>query len=151
MHRDEGTQIPVATMNREFRTFLLMAQFQAKEIGGRIAQARKESGLTQEELAEMASFSKRSLQDYETGITIPYRQIREIGKLLDRPTEWFLHGDTTETSIAPEAVMVRIDELVDLVTALDRKLDVAGVSEERLQSIERELRSIVGALQLREV
>jgi len=69
-----------------------MSQLQAREIGARIEQKRKERGLTQEELAEMTSFSKRSLQDYENGVTIPYKHFAEIGRLLNTPSEWFLYG-----------------------------------------------------------
>ncbi len=65
----------------------------------------------------MASFSKRSLQDYETGVTTPYRQLREIGKLLGRPVEWFLYGDDYAGSEPNRARVV--DELRDLVGRLE--------------------------------
>lgn len=81
-----------ATNSRTFRTFLLMSQLQAREIGGRIKRKRIERGMTQEELAAMASFSARSLQDYENGVTIPYRHFREIGRLLDATPEWLMYG-----------------------------------------------------------
>jgi GH25 family lysozyme M1 (1,4-beta-N-acetylmuramidase) len=41
----------------------------------------------------MASFSKRSLQDYEAGVTIPYKHMRELSRLLGREVEWFLRGE----------------------------------------------------------
>lgn len=81
-----------------------MQQFAAKEIGVRIKQARKERGLTQETLAEMASFSKRSLQDYESGETIPYRHMAELARLLRKSVEWFLYGDDEESMSLAEAV-----------------------------------------------
>jgi len=84
-----------------------MEQFQAAEIGARIKQARLERGLTQDELASMTSFSKRSLQDYELGETIPYRHFAELGRLLRRPAEWFLHGD--------EAVNVEEERLREII------------------------------------
>jgi transcriptional regulator with XRE-family HTH domain len=87
-----------------------MQQFDADAIGARIRQARNERGLTQDELAAMASFSKRSLQDYEAGTTIPYRHLRELGRLMNKPEEWFLYGDQT----------------------------VGGVGEQRLREIIRE-------------
>ena len=90
--RGRATQVAAATKSRNFRTFLLMQRFEAQEIGERIKLARLERGLTQEELAEMSSFSKRSLQDYEGGLTIPYRHFRELSRLLNRPEEWFLYG-----------------------------------------------------------
>lgn len=43
----------------------------------------------------MASFSKRSLQDYEAGNTAAYRHLGEISRLLNKPHEWFLYGDDT--------------------------------------------------------
>lgn len=89
---NRATQKVAATKDRTFRTFLLVSQFEAEEIGARIALARKERGMTQEELSSVASFSKRSLQDYEAGVTIPYRHLQEIGSLLDRPVPWFLYG-----------------------------------------------------------
>jgi transcriptional regulator with XRE-family HTH domain len=97
-----------------------MAQFEAKEIGARIGQARREAGLTQEQLAEMAPFSYRSLQDYERGLTIPYRQLRDISKLLGRPVEWFLRGDIGEEP----SVLARLDEVLERMGELERRLDV---------------------------
>ena len=87
------TRSSAATNARNFRTFLLVSQFEAQAIGARIALARNEQGMTQEELAGAASFSKRSLQDYEAGVTIPYKHLCELGALLDRPVEWFLRGE----------------------------------------------------------
>lgn len=97
-----------ATNARNFRTFLLVSQFEAQAIGERIAKARKEAGLTQEEMAELASFSKRSLQDYEAGITIPYRHMREIGAITKKPVEWFLYGAEDPT---PGDLNKRVDQL----------------------------------------
>lgn len=127
-HTQRTAQKAAATTSREFRTFLLMAQFEAREIGARIEQARKEKGLTQEELAEMASFSKRSLQDYERGETIPYRHFRELGRLLERPTEWFLYGD------ADDPRPVGLDEVLAAVEALRSDLrPVLGLVEQLLE------------------
>lgn len=99
-----------------------MAQFEAREIGARIHQARKESGLTQEQLAELGSFSKRSLQDYEGGKTIPYKQLAELGRLLNRPTEWFLYGDQDQlAAVEPEdglaARLARIEQALEALIA----------------------------------
>jgi transcriptional regulator with XRE-family HTH domain len=101
-----------------------MQQFAAREIGARIALARKERGLSQEELADMvAGFSKRSLQDYEAGVTIPYKHLNELGRLLKKPEEWFLYGD-------------------------DEQEDAGGSSDERLREIVREeLREIRAVLE----
>lgn len=92
-HRFPSTQFPAATNRRNLRTLLLVSQLHAEEIGARIAKARHELGLSQEQVADVATFSKRSLQDYETGVTIPYKQMAEIGKILKRDVAWLLHGD----------------------------------------------------------
>jgi transcriptional regulator with XRE-family HTH domain len=126
-HRTRTAKEPAATFDRNFRTFLLMQQFAAEEIGARIAEARKLRGLTQEELAEMASFSKRSLQDYETGVTIPYRHVRELSRLLRKPEEWFLYGDQ-ENDEAP------------LAELLENLGDVAGLLRSTAEELREELR-----------
>lgn len=91
-----ATQRTAATKGRNFRTFLLVSQLEGRAIGERIAQARREAGLTQEQMAELATFSKRSLQDYEAGVTIPYAHMHEISALLKKPVPWFLHGEPDE-------------------------------------------------------
>ena len=107
-------------------------QFEAKEIGQRIAEARTLAGLTQEQVAEMASFSKRSLQDYEAGVTIPYKHMREISRLLGREVEWFLHGEEPiagdrlsafeeKVTSALEGVTTAVEELTARVDQLSEQ------------------------------
>lgn len=86
-----------------------MTALAASEIGARIAQARRQAGFTQEELAELGSFSKRSLQDYENGTTIPYKQMRELGELLGASVEWLLYGDGDGGVVE---VLARLEELM---------------------------------------
>lgn len=107
------TQKDAATNLRSFRTFLLMQQFAAHEVGARIAQARKEaSGMTQEQLAELLNVSKRSVQDYEAGKTIPWRHFKEMGAIFRRPMEWFLHGDDDEEE-RDRTLAARLEALVE--------------------------------------
>jgi transcriptional regulator with XRE-family HTH domain len=70
-----------------------MQEAERKEVGERIKRARLEQGLTQDDLAAMASFSKRSLQDYEAGKTPPYRALPELTRLLNKRAEWILYGE----------------------------------------------------------
>lgn len=114
-----------ATDSRILRTFLLMRQFEAQEIGARIAQARKELGLTQEQLAEMASFSRRSLQDYESGLTIPYRHFRELSRLLRRTPEWFLYGDDEGASAETRTLAERLGDVVERLEAIVQSFEKA--------------------------
>lgn len=128
-HRRDTAQKPASRSSRSFRTFLLLQQFEAKEIGERIAQARLERGLTQEELAEMASFSKRSLQDYETGVTIPYRHLRELGRLLGKATEWFLYGKGEE-DLSDDRVERLIGSVAGIQAAIEAlQREVAALRE----------------------
>lgn len=123
-----ATQKLAATNTRAFRSFLLVAQFEAREIGARIRQARDEQGMTQEELAALASFSKRSLQTYEAGQTIPYKHLREIGRLLGKPSEWFLYGDEANgngTATPPLPTGVDLETALTILTAEVTRLATA--------------------------
>jgi transcriptional regulator with XRE-family HTH domain len=103
-----------------------MDEFAAREIGARIAQARRERGLTQEELAMISSFSKRALQDYEAGLRVPYRHMRELSLLLGRSVEWFLHGDR---SAVDGARLDRLEERLDEVLHAIEDLKTLVASE----------------------
>src|SRR3990167_9427701 len=114
--RNGAERKPAATNARNFRTFLLMQQFEAQEIGARIRQARREAGMTQEELATVSSFSQRSLQDYESGVTIPYRHLTELAAILRRSVAWFLHGAEADRPPEEDAA------LADRMTALEAQM-----------------------------
>lgn len=120
-----------------------MSQFEAKEIGARIAQARRQAGLNQDEFAEMAPFSLRSLQDYEQGKTIPYRQMRDISKLLGKPVEWFLHGEAED---AP-ALLEHLQAIDQKLESIDRKLDVMDVGGE-IAALRGQMAELAAAIRL---
>ena len=97
----------------------------AAEVGERIIQARKElpSGrITQEELAELAGVSQRSMQAYETGEVIPYRKMREIADVLGVSTSWLLHGEEENADGEIEGLRKQVEELTKLVRSMSRKL-----------------------------
>lgn len=90
----------------------------AAEIGGRIVMARKEQNLTQVELAELIGVSQRSMQAYENGEVIPYRKMRDIARVLEKPLEYFLHG---QIALASEERLEAIESSLEkMATALDR-------------------------------
>ncbi len=91
------------------------------EIGRRIVTTRKDLGLTQEELAELAGDSQRSMQAYETGEVIPYRKMREIAATLQVSPSWILHGEEDEDGTAE--LKRQIENLTKLVRSISRKLD----------------------------
>lgn len=82
-----------ATETPKLHTFHDVPQFDAHAIGARIALARREKELTQEELAGACSFSYRSLANYEAGISIPFKHLHELSEVLERRVAWFLYGD----------------------------------------------------------
>lgn len=129
-HRARATRTSAATKGRNFRTFLLVTQLKAKEIGDRIAEARKELGLTQEQVTDLATFSKRSLQDYETGVTIPYRQMPELARLLKRDVAWLLHGEQAPAPM-PNGLL---GEIATNVSDLTDSMAAALVRLERIEA-----------------
>jgi len=110
-----------------------MQQFAAREIGARIGLARKEAGgMTQEQLAELLDVSARSVQDYEAGITIPWKHFQRLEVIFKRPMGWFLHGDVDGE---PADVRRLLEELTASVAGLAESQDLIL---ERLEKIERE-------------
>lgn len=115
--RSQGIRKAVSSQkDRNFLSFLLVQQFEAEAIGRRIAQARKEAGLrNQQELAELLGVTLRSVQGYEAGAVIPYAHFRRIEEITGKPLEWFLRGD-------PEPTTERDAELVERLDRLDEGL-----------------------------
>ena len=98
-----------------------MQQLAAKEIGARIALARKEAGgLTQEQLGDLINVTMRSVQNYESGGTIPWKHFQALSRVLDKPVEWFIHGEREDPDATAEA---RHDELLAQLRELHSRLD----------------------------
>lgn len=111
-----------ATELRNFRTFLLMQQFAAQEIGQRIAEARQMAGgMTQPDLAEVLDLSTRQIQNIESGATIPWKHFVRLEQVFKRPLEWFLHGDAEPQPGLAELV----EQLVGLADDLRGTVDEA--------------------------
>jgi transcriptional regulator with XRE-family HTH domain len=64
-----------------------------KRIGARISQARRETGLTQRELAGRLGITTRSLQNYESGAIVPYRHLQRIEVIARKRAGWLLQSD----------------------------------------------------------
>lgn len=101
-----------------------MQQFAAREIGARIAQARREAGrMTQEQLAELLNVSTRSVQDYEGGITIPWRHFQRLEEIFKgRSMGWFLHGEDGEEVAAGDRFS-RVEEQLEETRAHLRRIE----------------------------
>lgn len=72
----------------------------------------------QEDLAAISSFSKRSLQNYEAGVTIPYKHLAELSRLLRKPMEWFLYGDeATPPRLSDDELLKHVQAVAALAEA----------------------------------
>ena len=98
-----------------------------RDIGARIAAARREAGLTQRELADRLGVTTRSVQNYESGAVIPYKHLRRIETLARKRVGWILAGDPVEDSVA--ATIVRLHEAMERHYAL---------LQEHLETLRRE-------------
>ena len=90
------------------------------QVGRRIARARKEAGLTQQELAERVGVTRRSIQGYESGSVAPYRHLDQLGAALGRSPQWLV-SEQPEPGVTPELkaelrVLVR-EQLLETLTA----------------------------------
>lgn len=86
----------------------------AKAIGERIAQARREKdGMTQRALSIKLDITERSIADWESGRTIPYKHMRRLEELLGRPASWFLYGENgaSPPTATIEDIMRRLEDL----------------------------------------
>jgi transcriptional regulator with XRE-family HTH domain len=86
---------------------------QAKEIGRRLAEARRAARLTQGVVADAIGVSIRSYQGYEGGEVIPYGHFPWLSDVLQRSMGWFLHGDDVPSST----------ELVRIADSLSRVVE----------------------------
>lgn len=98
-----------ATKTRNLRKLLLAVMEEAAEkdpaaVGARIAQARREAGLTQDELSDLIGVGMRQIQYYESGDSNPYRTLRRISEATGKDIGWLLHGESVSESIADEVV-----------------------------------------------
>ena len=82
-------------------------------VGGRIIHARKQAGISQEELAELIGTSKRSMQAYEADEVVPYRKLNELSEILNVTKAWILHGDAAEQPVGDVAKV--LGEIRDLL------------------------------------
>lgn len=108
-----------ATDLRTFRTFLLMQQFAAHEIGGRIAQARLEAGrMTQEQLADLLGVTTRTVQTWEAGGSIPWKHLQRIEQIFGRSVSWFLRGEDE----SEDDRLSRLEQQMDLVIQMTEQV-----------------------------
>jgi transcriptional regulator with XRE-family HTH domain len=116
-----------------------VTDLEAKEIGRRIALARKEAGaMTQNQLAGLLNVSARSVQDYEHGITVPWRHFDRLEQIFPgKSLAWFLHGEREPPTRAEEDRDRSFRQHEELLQRLDDLREVQRVIMSRLDQLER--------------
>lgn len=120
-----------ATDARNLRTLLLLDVFAPEEIGARIAKAREEAGLRQEDLADLVELSTRQVQNLEAGVSKPYKHLKAIAEVTNRPFDWFLHGDEEKPQLPPGLQ----EQLADAVEALAEVAPRLAAVADRLEAL----------------
>lgn len=109
------------------RIFAQMEEIQGAEVGQRIAGARRQAGLTQDEVADLLNLTTRSYQDWEAGKVVPFRRMDELAGVLKSSKRWLMWGDemppgqdTLLSEKLLEAIEANTGVLRDVVQRLDR-------------------------------
>ena len=92
-----------------------------KEMGARIAQARKERGLTQQQLADALGVSQQTLAHYEVGrVGVAAAMLPRLVELLDLSFDEILTGQHTIRIPGKRGPASRLEQQIDAVTQLPK-------------------------------
>lgn len=93
-------------------------------ISRRIAQARKQAGFSQHQLAEKLGVHWRSIQNWERpDQSVPWDRLGEIARITGTQTEWLLGAPAADGVEGDEAARLR-DEIASLREELLKELDI---------------------------
>ena len=67
-------------------------------LAGRLTEARRFRGLTQQRLGELCGTSQAVIQKIENGRSLLPRNINKIAEVLDVPVEWLMYGVVGEAA-----------------------------------------------------
>jgi len=108
------TQRIIATMDSKDSAFF-------KELGARIAHARKERGMTQAALAEQLGIAQQTLAHYEVArARIAASLLPRVAELLDLSLDELLVGRPTIRLPGKRGPASRIEQQIDAVTRLPK-------------------------------
>jgi PAS domain S-box-containing protein len=115
----------------------------AARVGRGLAQARKEAGLTQQELAERLGVTRRSIQGYESGSVVPYRHLDQLAAILGRSRESLVlgeQGDTMSGRMPPEFKAELRNVLREELVETLRRVEAVGLDtrvDQRVPAFDR--------------
>lgn len=90
-------------------------ELEPEKIRARLRQARKETGLSQQALADTLGVHKRTVENYEN-VRVPWDHLNEYARITNRPVEWFLYG---KMALPPEG---ELEALTATVEHLERDM-----------------------------
>ena len=92
-----------------------------KQMGARIAQARKERGLTQQALADALGVSQQTLAHYEVGrVGVGAPLLPRLAELLDLSFDEILTGQPTMRLPGKRGPASRLEQQLDAITRLPK-------------------------------
>lgn len=92
-----------------------------KEMGARIAQARKERGLTQQQLADGLGISQQTLAHYEVGrVGVGAPMLPRLSELLDLSFDEILLGHPTVRIPGKRGPASRLEQQLDAIARLPK-------------------------------
>jgi transcriptional regulator with XRE-family HTH domain len=111
--------------------------------GIHIAQARREAGLTQSELARGVGISLGLLEKLERGAADPSDYLERVATATGRPVTWLARGEETDDSADLLAELLRAvqethADLRSRLEGLEDRLDAAGIGLELERSLRRQ-------------
>jgi transcriptional regulator with XRE-family HTH domain len=95
-------------------------------VGRRIASARKNKGLRQEDLGDLLGVTKEAVSAWERGRSSPHLKLQRIAEVLDVPVEWLSYGDSGAPSdghVDREAVLRAVESLRAATALISRAAD----------------------------
>ncbi len=98
-------------------------------LADKIIQLRKQSGWSQEELAEQVGVSRQSISKWESGQSIPdLNKIIKLSSIFGVSTDYLIKDELEE--LTPENALVPADEISGRLITLDTAMDFMELKEE---------------------
>jgi transcriptional regulator with XRE-family HTH domain len=109
-----ATERVLAAMNNKDEGFF-------RELGARLAQARKDRGLTQQQLADQLGIAQQTLAHYEVGrVRIAASMLPVLAEMLDQSIDEMLMGHPSTRAPGKRGPASRLQQQMDAISQLPR-------------------------------